>query len=168
MKRLVSGILAALLAVTAFSACNTNSPASSGDATSGASSTEASSGDAQKEPVTIQFWTSFTGPDGEYARDITNRFNEMDNGITVEFDAMGADILTEKLATALSTGNAPALTFQFNLQVGTHGKNDTMRDLSDFWEKTGVDKDDFMGNIFRALHPPFYFKGIDFCIHQLR
>lgn len=35
MKRLVSGILAALLAVTAFSACNTNSPASSGDATSG-------------------------------------------------------------------------------------------------------------------------------------
>ena len=68
----------------------------------------------------------------------------MDNGITVEFDAMGADILTEKLATALSTGNAPALTFQFNLQVGTHGKNDTMRDLSDFWEKTGVDKDDFM------------------------
>ena len=45
MKRLVSGILAALLAVTAFSACNTNSPASSGDATSGASSTEASSGD---------------------------------------------------------------------------------------------------------------------------
>ena len=28
MKRLVSGILAALLAVTAFSACNTNSPAS--------------------------------------------------------------------------------------------------------------------------------------------
>ena len=24
------------------------------------------------------------------------------------------------------------------------------------------------GNIFRALHPPFYFKGIDFCIHQLR
>ena len=55
MKRLVSGILAALLAVTAFSACNTNSPASSGDATSGASSTEASSGDAQKEPVTIQF-----------------------------------------------------------------------------------------------------------------
>ena len=70
MKRLVSGILAALLAVTAFSACNTNSPASSGDATSGASSTEASSGDAQKEPVTIQFWTSFTGPDGEYARDL--------------------------------------------------------------------------------------------------
>lgn len=151
MKRLVSGILAALLAVTAFSACNTNSPASSGDATSGASSTEASSGDAQKEPVTIQFWTSFTGPDGEYARDITNRFNEMDNGITVEFDAMGADILTEKLATALSTGNAPALTFQFNLQVGTHGKNDTMRDLSDFWEKTGVDKDDFMEESITAL-----------------
>lgn len=56
MKGLVSGILAALLAVTAFSACNTNSPASSGgSAASGdTSSAEASSGDAQT-PITIQF-----------------------------------------------------------------------------------------------------------------
>lgn len=153
MKRLVSGILAALLAVTAFSACNTNSPASTGssDAASGdTSSAEASSGDAQT-PITIQFWTSFTGPDGEYARDITKRFNEQDNGITVEFDAMGADILTEKLATALSTDNAPDLVFQFNLQVGLHGKNGTMRDLSDFWEKTGVDESDFVENSITAL-----------------
>ena len=151
MKRTCFRHPGGLLAVTASAPATPIPPPSSGDATSGASSTEASSGDAQKEPVTIQFWTSFTGPDGEYARDITNRFNEMDNGITVEFDAMGADILTEKLATALSTGNAPALTFQFNLQVGTHGKNDTMRDLSDFWEKTGVDKDDFMEESITAL-----------------
>ena len=64
---------------------------------------------------------------------------------------MGADILTEKLATALSTDNAPDLVFQFNLQVGLHGKNDTMRDLSDFWEKTGVDKSDFVENSITAL-----------------
>ena len=73
---------------------------------------------------------------------------------------MGADILTEKLATALSTDNAPDLVFQFNLQVGLHGKNGTMRDLSDFWEKKPA-----LTKVisWKILSPPFSMKASRSC-----
>lgn len=52
--------------------------------------------------VTIQFWNSFTGTDGDVLREIVDRFNEEnEDGITVEMDIMPSDTLTEKVAPAL-------------------------------------------------------------------
>lgn len=52
-----------------------------------------------EDGVTIQFWNSFTGTDGDVLREIVDRFNEEnEDGITVEMDIMPSDTLTEKVA----------------------------------------------------------------------
>lgn len=96
------------------------------------------------EGVTIQFWNSFTGSDGDILREIVNRFNEEnEDGITIEMDIMPGATLAEKLAPAITTGTAPALLLQGNMDVALYGGNGSILPLDDFFDVTGTDKSDF-------------------------
>ena len=58
------------------------------------------------EPVTVTFWNSFTGADGDMLVDLVNRFNEENqDNITVEMD-ISADF-DSQLSTAFAAGTGP-------------------------------------------------------------
>lgn len=96
------------------------------------------------ENITIQFWNSFTGSDGDILREIVDRFNEEnEDGITIEMDIMPGGTLAEKLAPAITTETAPALLLQGNMDVALYGGNGSILPMDDFFEVTGTDKDDF-------------------------
>lgn len=97
--------------------------------------------DGAAEPVTIQFWNSFTGADGAQLVQLVNRFNEENEwGITVEMDI--SSNFTEQLSAALAANSGPALVLfstAFRFQYA-----DYLKDVSDIFEKTGMNKADFI------------------------
>ena len=94
--------------------------------------------------VTIQFWNSFTGTDGDVLREIVDRFNEEnEDGITVEMDIMPSDTLTEKVAPALAANTAPALLVLHDMEWPAYANADNLLPVDDFFETTGMDKDNF-------------------------
>ena len=105
-----------------------------------------------KGPVELQFWTTFTGPDGPYMERMVNRFNaEHEGEIEVELFiiAGGADYVT-KLALAIRTGAPPAVVIL--------SPTDYMRFLDNLTSWTsdelleyGLDTSDFSPNIMQAV-----------------
>lgn len=101
----------------------------------------AESAEAATEPVMVNFWNAFTGADGEMLVELVDRFNaENTDGITVQMD-ISAD-LDAQLATALPAGKGPALLLGSSAARFTYG--DYMQDISDVFDKTNLNKDDFM------------------------
>ena len=93
------------------------------------------------DPITIQFWNSFTGADGAILERLVKQFNEENEwGITVEMDISPS--FTEQLSSALAANSGPALVLfstAFRFQYA-----DYLKDISDIFEKTGMDKADFI------------------------
>lgn len=93
------------------------------------------------EPVTIQFWNSFTGSDGAILERLVEQFNEENEwGIKVDMDISPS--FTEQLSAAFAAETGPALVLfstAFRFQYA-----DYLKDISDIWEKTGMNKDDFI------------------------
>lgn len=62
----------------------------------------------ESSPITIQFWNSFTGADGDLLVQLVDRFNaENQWGITIEMDISSS--FTEQLSSALAANEGPAL-----------------------------------------------------------
>ena len=170
MKRKLALVMVSVLSVGALAACgNTASPiAASQDASASggssaasetgtdasASGTEASgqSASADGKGVTIQFWNSFTGSDGDILRSIVDQYNkENTDGITVNMDIMPAETLSEKLAPAITTGTAPALLIQGNMDMALYAGEGNIEPMDDFFDATGTDKSDFTQSALDGL-----------------
>ena len=144
-KSLVAlSIISCLTAASVLSACNTSSPV----ADKGEESSTAKDG----EGVTIQFWNSFTGTDGDVLREIVEKYNkENDKGVTIEMDIMPADSMEEKLPAAIASKTAPALVVKGNFFTSTYAENDIVSPIDDFFEVTGTDKENFSESSLSAL-----------------
>lgn len=94
-----------------------------------------------EEPITIQFWNSFTGADGAILERLVEQFNQENEwGITVEMDISPS--FTEQLSSALAANSGPALVLfstAFRFQYA-----DYLKDISDIFDVTGMDKSDFI------------------------
>lgn len=102
---------------------------------------EADSQTAAGEPIKITFWNSFTGADGDMLTDLVNRYNgENTDGITVEMD-ISADF-DSQLSTAFAAGTGPTMILSSSAYRFTYG--DYMQDISDVFDKTNLDKTDFI------------------------
>lgn len=102
---------------------------------------EADSQTAAGEPIKITFWNSFTGADGDMLTDLVNRYNEENtDGITVEMD-ISADF-DSQLSTAFAAGTGPTMILSSSAYRFTYG--DYMQDISDVFDKTNLDKTDFI------------------------
>ncbi len=118
----------------------------------GGSNKENSQAQEWSDKITIQFWNSFTGSDGDILREIVQRFNdENDKGITIEMDIMPGGTLTEKLAPAIATNTAPDLILAANASVALYGQNGNMIPLDDFFTLTDTDKEDIMPAALEGL-----------------
>lgn len=91
--------------------------------------------------TTISFWNSFTGSDGDMLVELVNRFNkENEDGITVEMD-ISSDF-DSQLSTAFAAGTGPTMMLSSSAYRFTYG--DYMQDISDVFDKTDLDKEDFI------------------------
>lgn len=105
---------------------------------------ETSSGEA----VTLNFWNVFTGSDGDILREIVDNYNAVNtDNITINMDIMPNDTLQQKLPAAIATNTAPDFVLFGIENIAPYVSNDSLEDISDFWETTGVDKTNFLDNV---------------------
>ena len=100
-------------------------------------------GDVKKSTkgTTISFWNSFTGSDGDMLVELVNRYNEENkDGITVEMD-ISSDF-DSQLSTAFAAGTGPTMILSSSAYRFTYG--DYMQDIGDVFDKTNLNKDDFI------------------------
>lgn len=129
--------------VISMTACGSSNDAASsapGVETSEAS-TEGTGSSGGGEGTTITFWNSFTGADGDMLVELVNRFNEENtDGITVQMD-ISADF-DSQLSTAFAAGTGPTMILSSSAYRFNYG--DYMQNISDVFDKTNLDKDDFI------------------------
>lgn len=115
------------------------------------------------EEITITFWNSFTGADGDMLVQLVNRFNaENEYGITVDMD-ISADF-DSQLSTALAGGTGPTMILASTAARFTYG--DYMQDISDIFDKVNLNKADFIPSYLEycsegdaLYHLPFQIVG---------
>lgn len=117
------------------------STAACGSGSGGNSKSEKTDAKNQSKGTTISFWNSFTGSDGDMLVELVNRYNkENEDGITVEMD-ISSDF-DSQLSTAFAAGTGPTMILSSSAYRFTYG--DHMQDISDVFDKTDLDKDDFI------------------------
>lgn len=165
MKKKLAMLLTLAMTVGALTACGGSGDGGSSSSTeeskpveeesSGSTETEdaatddvaadnsASTGEAASEPITIDFWNSWTGPDGDTLVAKVEEFNEVNEwGITVNMDISSE--FSEKLATTLPTGDCAPL-----ILMGTGDRfrySDYLLPIDDIWENTSLVEADFNPN----------------------
>lgn len=111
--------------------------------------TQASSG----EKITLQFWNVFTGSDGDILREIVDNYNKTNtDNIEIQMDIMPNDQLQQKLPAAIATNTAPDFVLFGVENLAPYVSNDSLEDISDFWEVTGVDKNNILENVLELSH----------------
>lgn len=155
-KKVLAMTLTMVMAAGCLAGCNTKAPGAGQES----NHSDVKTGENEKG-ITIQFWNSFTGSDGDVLREIVDKFNEEnEDGITIEMDIMPAETLTEKLAPAITTETAPALLLQGNADVALYSENGSILPLDDFFDATGTDKNDFESSALES----FYVDGHQYMI----
>ena len=122
---------------SAPAADKTTAASTENTAAAGAEEAEASA------PITIDFWNSWTGSDGDTLVELVNKFNEENPWqITVNMDIISS--FAEKLSTSLPTGDASPLILMGN---GDRFKyQEYLLPINDVWTNTTLKEEDFNAN----------------------
>lgn len=103
---------------------------------------------SDSDGITLEFWNVFTGSDGDILREIVDDYNETNtDGITINMDIMPNDTLQQKLPAAIATGTAPDFVLFGVENIAPYVSNDALEDISDFWDVTGLDENNYMDNV---------------------
>ena len=133
------------MTVSSVTACS-NSPAktSADSAASGSAASAGGKGDNQ----TITFWNVFTGSDGDILKGIVNNFNSSNKkGIKIEMTIMPNDQFQQKLPAAIATKTAPNMVLFGVEYMASYVKNNSLEDISDFWDTMKVNKSNYEDNV---------------------
>ena len=106
-----------------------------------------------QQPIELQFWTPFTGPDGAYMEGMVNQFNaEHEGKIKVELFVIagGADYIT-KLALSIRTGAPPAVVILSPTDYIRFLDNLTSWTSDELLDRYGLDPSDFSPNIMASV-----------------
>lgn len=178
MRRKMSGLLslglAFALTASMLSGCGSQPAADSGasqeESTAEASdqaaedsgaADETKADDAAAEPITIQFWNSWTGADGELLTELVDEFNETnDNGITIEMDIMPSNDMSQKVATSVGAGTAAPLLLYNTAIKFSYGKEGELMNIDGIFERTNLKKEDFDAEVLKLGE----FDGTDYFI----
>ncbi len=95
----------------------------------------------------ISLWGDYTGPDGALMTEQIERFNALENGISLDFSIVPETQMLEKIPVSISTGTAPTMAIMMNTSMTVFIENDQLRPVDDFFEYTGRTKDDFIEGV---------------------
>ena len=108
---------------------------------------------ASGEKITLQFWNVCTGSDGDILREIVDNYNKTNtDNIEIQMDIMPNDQLQQKLPAAIATNTAPDFVLFGVENIAPYVSNDSLEDISDFWDVTGVDKSNILENVLELSH----------------
>lgn len=114
---------------------------------SGGKSETAADGAKTNEPagkVTVQFWHSLGGKNGEYISSAINRFNESQNKIEVVGTFQGSyDETVTKLQQAVAAKTGPDVTMLERAYVQMFADSDVLEDMTPFLKTSGMSVNDF-------------------------
>ncbi|MCU6734729.1 ABC transporter substrate-binding protein [Diplocloster agilis] len=158
MKKWWSLLIAAVLVGSSLAGCGSkqeeapedaNAPAQSESPAQEPAGTDApEAGGETGEAVTLNFWNVFTGSDGDILREIVDKYNETNtDNITINMDIMPNDTLQQKLPASIATNTAPDFVLFGVENIAPYVSNDSLEDISDFWDTAGVDKSNFLENV---------------------
>ncbi|WP_343250153.1 ABC transporter substrate-binding protein [Diplocloster hominis] len=158
MKKWWSLLIAAVLVGSSLAGCGSKqeeapadagAPAQSESPAKDAAGTAApDAGGETGEAVTLNFWNVFTGSDGDILREIVDKYNETNtDNITINMDIMPNDTLQQKLPASIATNTAPDFVLFGVENIAPYVSNDSLEDISDFWDTAGVDKSNFLDNV---------------------
>lgn len=164
-KKWISVLLSAVMCVSVLTGCGQNGAGGQtapGDAPETVqeqqpADAQADGQDADKtasgEKITLQFWNVFTGSDGDILREIVDNYNKTNtDNIEIQMDIMPNDQLQQKLPAAIATGTAPDFVLFGVENIAPYVSNDSLEDISDFWDVTGVDKSNILENVLELSH----------------
>ncbi len=174
MRGLLSLGLAFVMTASMLSGCGSEAASDSGtgqEESAAAASDQAAedsgtadgakAGDTAAEPITIQFWNSWTGADGELLTELVDEFNETnDSGITIEMDIMPSNDMSQKLATSVGAGTAAPLLLYNTAIKFSYGKEGELMNIDGIFERTNLKKEDFDAEVLKLGE----FDGTDYFI----
>lgn len=148
-KKLKSLVLVAAMLTGILTGCgNKETPAQSDAQLQTVQPEAAEKTVAQGEKVTLDFWNVFTGSDGDILRGIVDNYNATNtDNIVINMDIMPNDTLQQKLPASIATNTAPDFVLFGVENIAPYVSNDSLEDISDFWEKEAVDKNNFLENV---------------------
>ncbi|MBU9727772.1 ABC transporter substrate-binding protein [Lachnospiraceae bacterium ASD4241] len=158
MKKWWSLLIAAVLVGSSLAGCGSKQEEAPADASAPAQSESPAqepagtaapdAGGETGEAVTLNFWNVFTGSDGDILREIVDKYNETNtDNITINMDIMPNDTLQQKLPASIATNTAPDFVLFGVENIAPYVSNDSLEDISDFWDTAGVDKSNFLENV---------------------
>lgn len=110
-----------------------------------ASGTKESDSSSKKEgPITVTFWSLFTGGDGEFFNAIIDEFNNTHTDIQMKTDTVKFDNYYTKLTAALAAGNAPDLIVLHQANLKNYIPSGQLLALDDYLEDINAPIDDFI------------------------
>lgn len=151
MKKFISILIMITMISTLLVGCGSTkkeNPVTTGENTSGDTKAETKSEETSNEKTTLEFWNVFTGSDGDILREIVDKYNETNtDNIFINMDIMPNDTLQQKLPASIATETAPDLVLFGVENIAPYVSNDSLEDISDFWDVTGVDKSNYLANV---------------------
>lgn len=162
-KKIVSVFLCAAICIMSLAGCGGGAQDGQNTSTNAQNETAADTADGQTEAaadtassgekITLEFWNVFTGSDGDILREIVENYNKTNtDNIEILMDIMPNDQLQQKLPAAIATGTAPDLVLFGVENLAPYVSNDSLEDISDFWDVTGVDKNNILDNVLELSH----------------
>ncbi len=165
-KKLVSVLLSAAMCITLLAGCggNTDTDQTASNDTADTQQEQQTAADTQTdskdaadtasgEKIKLQFWNVFTGSDGDILREIVDNYNKTNtDNIEIQMDIMPNDQLQQKLPAAIATGTAPDFVLFGVENIAPYVSNDSLEDISDFWDVTGVNKSNILENVLELSH----------------
>lgn len=156
MKRKLAALMVATMVMGTLAGCGSPSNNATTDdstvqstdnATENVGNTEKTE-EAKTESVTLEFWNSWTGSDGDTLVEKVNEFNETNPyGITINMDISSS--FAEKLSTSLPTGEAAPLVLLGAADRFTY--QEYLLDINDIWENTSLSEDEFNASAMSAM-----------------
>ncbi|HLV37713.1 MAG TPA: extracellular solute-binding protein [Spirillospora sp.] len=107
-----------------------------------------------QEPVTISFWSPFTGPDGQVIEEMVNNFNQTagaEAGVNIELLIVPWDEYYTKLTVAMASGQAPNLAISHSHRVPSFAQEGTLLEFApETLEALDIKAEDFIPVLWEA------------------
>ncbi len=128
MKMTLRTTVAVLAAatITGLAGCSAT-PAPSAGTTTGTSSDPA-------EPVTLEFWSFYTGAEADFVTDWVKQYNESQDAVTVNHTAVSqTEYTTTLIPTALANGSAPDILYVEPATFTKYAESGALADLTPYY-----------------------------------
>jgi sn-glycerol 3-phosphate transport system substrate-binding protein len=155
-----SMIMSAIMLTSILTGCSSNkndsktAEGSTAPSTSAQSSTapstsaQSSTAPAKGGKVTIQFWHSLGGKNGDYMKAMLDRFNASHPNIEVVGTFQGGyDETAIKLQQSIAAKTAPDVTMLERAYVQQFADSDVLADLTPYMKKSNLSADDFVSGL---------------------